>query len=69
MLASNAFKATKQMCSMVRSGNGRLFALIVSHPPNAPTSAPYSISYVAAHYGIPVIGKPCYILCILIVST
>ncbi|CUT99377.1 nmda type glutamate receptor [Echinococcus multilocularis] len=56
LLASNALKASKQLCSMFAAGKGRLFAVVVSSPPNFPTAPPLSISYVAALYGVPVIG-------------
>ncbi|KAL5965380.1 Glutamate NMDA receptor subunit 1 [Taenia solium] len=56
LLASNALKASKQLCSMFAAGKGRLFAVVVSSPPNFSTTSPLSISYVAALYGVPVIG-------------
>uniref|UniRef100_A0A158QED3 ANF_receptor domain-containing protein n=1 Tax=Hymenolepis diminuta TaxID=6216 RepID=A0A158QED3_HYMDI len=56
ILASNALTATKQLCSMISAGNARFFAVVVSNPPNSPSTPPLSISYVAALYGLPVIG-------------
>ncbi|VDM35132.1 unnamed protein product [Hydatigera taeniaeformis] len=56
LLASNALKASKQLCSMFVAGKGRLFAVVVSSPPRFPSTSPLSISYVAALYGVPVIG-------------
>nr|VZI52622.1 unnamed protein product [Spirometra erinaceieuropaei] len=41
---------------MLAARNGRLFALVVSNPPHAPNSPPLSVSFIAALYGIPVIG-------------
>ncbi|VDD76136.1 unnamed protein product [Mesocestoides corti] len=41
---------------MFAAGKGRLFAVVVSSPPKFPTAPPLSISYVAALYGVPVIG-------------
>ncbi|VDN96097.1 unnamed protein product [Rodentolepis nana] len=55
ILASNALTATKQLCSMISAGNARLFAVVVSNPPNSPSVPPLSISYIAALYGLPVI--------------
>ncbi|KAM3178126.1 hypothetical protein ACTXT7_003199 [Hymenolepis weldensis] len=55
ILASNALTATKQLCSMISAGNARFFAVVVSNPPNSPSTPPLSISYVAALYGLPVI--------------
>ncbi|KAL5106417.1 Glutamate NMDA receptor subunit 1 [Taenia crassiceps] len=56
ILASNALTASKQLCSMFAAGKGRLFAVVISSPPSFSTTSPLSISYVAALYGVPVIG-------------
>uniref|UniRef100_A0A0X3P648 Glutamate [NMDA] receptor subunit 1 n=1 Tax=Schistocephalus solidus TaxID=70667 RepID=A0A0X3P648_SCHSO len=56
ILSSNALTASKQFCRMLAAKNGRLFALVVSNPPHALNSPPLSVSFIAALYGIPVIG-------------
>ncbi|CAH8655530.1 unnamed protein product [Schistosoma rodhaini] len=55
-LALNALKATNQVCNLFNSSEGRIFALIISHPNGAPGSAPLSVSFTCAFYHLPVIG-------------
>ncbi|CAH8651352.1 unnamed protein product [Schistosoma haematobium] len=55
-LALNALKATNQVCNLFNSSEGRMFALIISHPNGAPGSAPLSVSFTCAFYHLPVIG-------------
>ncbi|KAK4475720.1 hypothetical protein MN116_000984 [Schistosoma mekongi] len=56
VLALNALKATNQVCDLFNSSDGRIFALIISHPNGAPGSAPLSVSFTCAFYHLPVIG-------------
>ncbi|CAH8591050.1 unnamed protein product [Schistosoma turkestanicum] len=56
VLALNALKATNQVCNLFNTSEGRIFALIISHPNGAPGSAPLSVSFTCAFYHLPVIG-------------
>ncbi|KAF8569912.1 hypothetical protein P879_03250 [Paragonimus westermani] len=56
ILALNALKATEQVCSLFNATEGRMFALIVSHPPGAVGAPPLSVSFTCSFYFLPTIG-------------
>ncbi|VDP86063.1 unnamed protein product [Echinostoma caproni] len=56
ILSLNALKATEQVCDLFNATNGRMLALIVSHPSGAPGAAPLSVSFTSSFYFLPTIG-------------
>lgn len=56
ILSLNALKASEQVCDLFNSTDGRMLALVVSHPSGAPGVAPLSVSFTSSFYFLPTIG-------------